>query len=99
MGLGATPVIAPSITSGATTTMACGAMPIFTGGCSSTDQWVPANCGAVLGPNGVSLGICQPIQSSSCFKLFGNMESCIGPVGSLTLLAGLGILALIMVSK
>jgi hypothetical protein len=26
----------------------------------------------------------------TCFKLFGNSESCIGPVGSMTLFLGLG---------
>lgn len=32
----------------------------------------------------------------TCFKLFGNTESCIGPVGSMTLFLGLGVATLFM---
>ena len=35
----------------------------------------------------------------TCFKLFGNMESCIGPVGAVTLFLGLGLAALFFMSK
>ena len=38
-------------------------------------------------------------QPVSCFKLFGNMESCVGPVGSITLMLGVGaVLMLVMFS-
>jgi hypothetical protein len=36
-------------------------------------------------------------SGTSCFKLFGDMESCIGPVGSLTGILGVGAIGLLFV--
>lgn len=63
--------------------------------CSASQSYV--NPGGTM-RNGLvtPTGACQDnFQSVTCFKLFGDMESCVGPVGSLTGLVVLGSLLLL----
>lgn len=64
-------------------------LPVLTGGCPAGSPWVPNPNGAVLGPDGISLGLCQGPSS-----VFQTMSSIPTPV---LVLAGL--LAFWFVSK
>jgi hypothetical protein len=66
----------------------------------------PYSSGGRLVCHGIEVGVQPPVtpvtavfpvyidpdaKPVTCFKLFGNMESCMGPVGSLTLYAAIGV--------
>ena len=78
--------------------------PLPASACTSAQTYIPpgGNMGPQYGNSITPTGACidnnvgPSSGGATCFKLFGNMESCIGPVGSLTLFAGLGILGILL---
>jgi hypothetical protein len=62
LSLGQAPTI---VSTGLTTSAACGGLPVLTSGCGAGTYWSAKSCGAVLGPDGQSLGICvdSPAQT------------------------------------
>lgn len=74
--------------------------PLPASACTAGQTYIPPGgkftSGSMAGQI-TATGACQdgnvPPSSGgvSCFKLFGNMESCIGPIGSMTLFAGVGL--------
>jgi hypothetical protein len=111
MSLGDPQTLAPTGGQPGFTSVACGGLPIFHGPCSPGTVFKAATCGAVMGPDGVTLGVCEDSgnvpggpSSVTCKSIItpqaGGIGGCVGPLdaGTWALIGG-GLLLLFLVSK